>query len=95
VSSLVIHDEGRLSFFGDLRKKLYYGRSFGRYMGKHPGRAVRKLARGVFIRKLPTMAGDPFHAIGLVAIKILELGALLIGILVSGFRPHPSSHKKK
>lgn len=88
VTSPLFHDEGRLTLRRDLAKKLYYGRSLGRYVRKHPRHATRKLVRPAFIRKLPLLAGDPAHAVGLVLLKTLELGAAGTGLVTGWFRRH-------
>lgn len=92
IASEVTHDEGRLTLRGDLTKKFYYGRTFGRYARKHPGRAARKVLRLAYLRKLPVLARDPAHAIGLLIMKVLELIATLAGVVVSAFQEHPADH---
>lgn len=82
VAAEVIHDEGRLTLGTDLAKKLYYGRAFGLYARKHPGRAARKVLRTAFLRRADLLARDPAHAFGLVALKGLELVAVLAGMAI-------------
>jgi glycosyltransferase involved in cell wall biosynthesis len=86
----VIHDEGRISLTDDLARKFYYGRTFGRYVRKRPGAAARKVFRGALLRKAPTLARHPKHGAGVLAMKTLELAAVMAGMAVSVFRPHPA-----
>lgn len=75
------HDEGRLTFAGVMRKRVYYGRSIPAYAAEQPGAVgaqglatVRALVRGRAI-----LARDPAHAAGLVVLRAAEAGAYAVG----------------
>ena len=78
---VIHHDEGRLTFRGVLRKRVYYGRSIPAYAASQPGAVraqglatVRALVRG---RRL--LLRDPMHAAGLVVLRAAEAGAYATG----------------
>jgi arabinofuranan 3-O-arabinosyltransferase len=87
----VTHDEGHVSLVHDLRKKMYYGRTFGRYAAKHPRRTLGLLVRPSAVGRLPRLFVRPSRAIGLVALKTLELFALCLGMAVAAIAgTHPA-----
>jgi glycosyltransferase involved in cell wall biosynthesis len=78
---VIRHDEGRLTFRGVMRKRLYYGRSIPAYAAAAPGAVraqgwatVRALARH---RRL--LLADPRHAAGLVVLRAAEAVAYAAG----------------
>ena len=80
-ASVIHHDEGRLTFAGVMRKRVYYGRSIPAYAASQPGAVaaqglatVRALARR---RRL--LAADPVHAAGLLVLRAAEAVAYGIG----------------
>ena len=75
------HDEGRLTYRGVLRKRVYYGRSIPAYAAAAPGAVraqgwatVRALARH---RRL--LLADPGHAAGLLFLRASEAVAYAAG----------------
>lgn len=94
-SSFIVHDEGRLSLAADLAKKMYYGRSVGRYARKHPSGAVRRLMRRAITRGLWRLARNPLHGAGLMILKGLELGAVAVGMLVDVVRKRPAGRSSE
>lgn len=87
VEAGVLHDEGRLTLRAVLAKKLYYGRTLARYIRKHPGRAVRKIARRAFLCRVNLLAREPAHALGLLTLKGLELVAVTLGMAAGRVQP--------
>lgn len=87
----IVHDEGTLSLTEDLRKKFYYGRGVRRYARRSPARALRKVARMAFIRRLRMLGQDPLHGIGLAIMKTLELLAVSAGVVSPGSHPAPGT----
>jgi GT2 family glycosyltransferase len=90
ISTTLLHDEGRLRLRENLTTKLYYGRSFGVYAGKNPQEAARKALRLAFVRRRRLLARKPLHAVGLGAMKVLELLALLTGMTIGRISTHPA-----
>src|SRR5262245_46652239 len=72
--ALIWHDEGRLRLGPLVAKKFQYGRSFGRYLAKHPRLARRQALpfRPAFVRQRHRLAADPVTAAGMVFMKMSE-----------------------
>jgi glycosyltransferase involved in cell wall biosynthesis len=87
ISAYIDHDEGTIVLWDLLRKKYYYGKKMGRYMAKDENRSgSRKQANPVaryalFFQKPGALFSDPVHAIGMMIMKALELGALALGMI--------------
>jgi glycosyltransferase involved in cell wall biosynthesis len=91
--ALIRHDEGRLTFAGVMRKRVYYGRSIPAYAAAQPG-AVR--AQGLatvraYAHSWRILAADPVHAVGLAALRSSEAVAYAAGaaLAVRDRRRHP------
>lgn len=78
--AVAMHLEGRLRLRDAARKKFYYGRTLGRYVGKHPRLAARQLFRRAFVRRWRLLAADPVHAAGLALLKAVDLTAGVAGM---------------
>lgn len=81
IDTPILHDEGRLTFGDVMRKRYYYGQSLPAYNDAQPG-AIR--AQGVatvraYLRGLPTLAGDPVHAVALGGLRVAEGAAYALG----------------
>jgi glycosyltransferase involved in cell wall biosynthesis len=74
VDALIWHDEGRLRLAPLAAKKFHYGRSFGRYLTKHPRLARRQAQpfRQAFVRNRRRLAADPVTATGMLVMKLSE-----------------------
>ncbi|HEY9085192.1 MAG TPA: glycosyltransferase [Candidatus Tyrphobacter sp.] len=83
--SSIRHDEGRLTLRGMFRKKLYYGRSWPRFVRKHGVAALRRLnpARGSLVRNLGRIMRRPLLGAGLVFMKSVELTGIVLGVVLS------------
>jgi glycosyltransferase involved in cell wall biosynthesis len=87
ITSYIYHNEGRIIFWDLLRKKYYYGKKMRRYMNKNENRSAfqkqaNPLSRYVlFFQKPAILFSDPIHAVGMIIMKTLELGALALGTL--------------
>jgi glycosyltransferase involved in cell wall biosynthesis len=84
VDSAIAHLVGRVRLRAAFAKKLYYGRSIGRYLRKHPSRAFRQLwpVRAAFVKNWRMLARHPVLASGLVVLKTVELAGLVLGSIV-------------
>ncbi len=80
-SGVIHHDEGRLTFTGVLRKRVYYGRSLPAYARAQPGavRAQGLATAGALLRSSRTLVRDPAHAAGLAVLRIAEAAAYATG----------------
>ena len=89
ITSYIYHDEGVIRLTELLRKKYYYGRQMHRYVSKNDNRLVSRLQANpwkrytLFFRKPNSLLYDPIHAIGMMFMKTLELGALALGMITS------------
>jgi glycosyltransferase involved in cell wall biosynthesis len=72
--ALIWHDEGRLRLGPLAAKKFEYGRTFGRYLAKHPRLARRHAQpfRRAFVRHRRRLAADPMTALGMLVMKMSE-----------------------
>jgi glycosyltransferase involved in cell wall biosynthesis len=89
VGSYISHDEGELRLRAVLAKRRYYGGSFFDYWRKHGGSTVHHanlVVRPAFIRNWRRLARHPILSLGIVALKALETGAAIVGILESWLR---------
>jgi hypothetical protein len=82
-TAVIEHDEGRLTFGGVMRKRLYYGRSIPAYAAASPGavRAQGFATARAFVRHWRLLAADPVHAVGMLALRSCELVAYGAGAL--------------
>ncbi len=81
IETPILHDEGRLTLRGVMRKRYYYGQSLPAYNSAQPG-AIR--AQGIataraYWRGLPILAGDPVHAVALGGLRVAEGVAYALG----------------
>ena len=88
ISALIWHDEGRLRLAPLIAKKFHYGRTFGRYMAKHPRLARRQAypLRGAFVRHRRRLAQDPLTTLGMLVMKASEAAAGGAGLLSAKLR---------
>ena len=72
--ALIWHDEGRLRLGPLATKKFHYGRTFGRYLAKHPqlARSQAQPFRQAFVRHRRRLAADPVTAVGMLVMKVSE-----------------------
>lgn len=84
VNAGIAHVEGRLRLGELLRGKYYYGKTFPRYIRKHPELAAEQLRlfRPAFVRNAWRLARSPGLVAGMIMMKALEIGAGGIGFSV-------------
>lgn len=77
IDAQIAHIEGRLRLVELLRSKYYYGRSFPRYIRKHPDLAAQqmRLFRPAFLRSRRRLTQNPGLAAGMIIMKSLEFCA--------------------
>lgn len=87
ISSYIYHHEGRIVLSELLRKKWYYGKKMSRYVGKKENasfsaKQANPISRYIlFFSKPSLLFSDPIHAVGMIVMKTLELGALAGGMI--------------
>lgn len=90
ISSFILHNEGKLSLWGSLKKKYYYGKKMSQYQKKESAKGYfYKQANiftryGLFFQKKRIILGNPIVFMGMLIMKALEMGAILLGKLFSG-----------
>jgi glycosyltransferase involved in cell wall biosynthesis len=89
IPDLIVHDEGRMTLGGVLRKRYYYGRGLASYKQDHPGAlsGQAKAAIGAYGRNWRRLAAQPSIAVGAVFMRGLEAGAYGLGAFVGSRRP--------
>jgi glycosyltransferase involved in cell wall biosynthesis len=77
------HMEGQVRLGPHLRKKYYYGKSLGAYVGRQPKLALRQLTivRPAFLRHRRRLAKHPILTLGILFMKTTELIAGGLGFL--------------
>ena len=80
----IVHHEGHLTLQSLARKKFYYGRSFARYIQRHPQLARKQLVvfRPAFVRHRRRLANDPTLASAMLFMKLVEFSAGGAGVVV-------------
>jgi len=79
-SSYIHHDEGRTTLHGSFVKRRYYAPGYLRYLAKHKNDAISQgnsVLRPAFLRHWRDMLRHPVLAVGMFALKFVEL----IGVL--------------
>lgn len=78
------HNEGRIRFLGQMRKKFYYGRKSSLYARKHPAMLGRQANpfRGYFFRNWRSLVRTPLLSAAMIFMKTGELACGGAGILV-------------
>jgi glycosyltransferase involved in cell wall biosynthesis len=81
IPDLIIHHEGRLTFWGTLQKRYYYGRGLHTYGEQHPGALSGQAGAAVraYARNWRRLAAHPATAAGVGLLRIGELVAYAVG----------------
>jgi len=95
--ALIVHDEGRLSLPGVVRKRFYYGRGLPAYRRAHPGAVSAQAgatARAMW-RHRRLLAADPLHALGLAVLRTCEAAAWAAGATAAAAGSTPPWHRRR
>ena len=76
----LLHHLGRVSLAAQARKKFSYGRTAARFLGKHRGAPIASAMWRSYWDSKRTLAHDPVHALGMVALRACEALALVAGM---------------
>ncbi|QQG40366.1 MAG: glycosyltransferase [Candidatus Levyibacteriota bacterium] len=85
IKNHLYHDEGRINFFGRVKKKYYYSKAFSEFLKRHPDIAVAQFfpIKKAYIKHFDLLLRHPFLTAGLVLLRSGEVLAGLLGMLVS------------
>ena len=80
----IVHHEGHIRFFMQLRKKFYYGKNSWKYAQKHPGmfRKQGNPFRSYFLKSWRVLLQKPILSMAMLFLKSCELLAGGIGVLI-------------
>lgn len=86
--TMITHDEGRLSYVDQIRKKYYYGLNLPVFIHKHRNDASARLTplRGSLYRNLRAIISRPILGVGVIALKAAEMISGCLGIIVGAVR---------
>lgn len=76
VKSLILHNEGKINLYKDLKKKLYYAKNADAYLSANaPGllQTLLFIFRPAYFRNWKMLLSDPIHFVGFVIMKFLEI----------------------
>jgi hypothetical protein len=88
VTSLIMHDEGRISLRKAFSKKRYYGHWLPRYR-KVQKAVPRQLGRPGLLSKPGLLLRSPHRFAGLVVLKTAEWSGLALGAYEGARKTHP------
>lgn len=83
IKKYLYHDEGRISFFGRIKKKYYYSQAFKKYLKRYPGIAVVQFfpIKKAYIKHFDLLLRHPLLTAGLVLLRSGEVFGGLLGML--------------
>jgi glycosyltransferase involved in cell wall biosynthesis len=82
----IYHHLGSVSLRSQLQKKFRYGRSAAAFLSTHEPRDLSRTMLAAYARSWRSFARDPAHAIGFMALRVGEAGALSAGHALETFR---------
>jgi glycosyltransferase involved in cell wall biosynthesis len=82
----ISHHLGTVSLRGQLRKKFSYGRSAAAFLATHESRDLSRAMLAAYARSWRSFARHPAHALGFVALRLGEAGALTAGHALEALR---------
>lgn len=92
ISSLIYHNEHKLSLLNAARKKFYYASKSLSYLKKNPANIrniILFIIRPAYLRNWKLLFSDPLHSLGMLILKSTEfiagLAGLAYGVFLSQF----------
>lgn len=82
ISAMIKHDEGYLTYIGDLSKKANYANGIRFFISKH-GREALKMGNRPWLRRPWLLAKNPMLGSGLIVLKVGEVFAVIISLAVN------------
>ena len=87
ISSFILHNEGKLSLGKTLKKKYYYGKKMREYRKKQSANGYFDKQTSIwrryklFFSKSSIILRNPITFVGMLVLKTLEMGAMIVGAL--------------
>lgn len=83
ISSYILHNEGKMSLLGDLKKKIYYSQKSDAYIQENVSgfkQVFLYIFRPAYFRNWKILLGDPVHFVGFLIMKFFEffVGGMVI-----------------
>lgn len=77
------HDEGRVTFWGRVKKKYYYSRAFRDYLKRRPGVAMRQFfpIKAAYFKHLDVLLKQPLVTLGMIVLRSGEVLAGALGLV--------------
>ncbi|MBI2613558.1 MAG: glycosyltransferase [Candidatus Levybacteria bacterium] len=89
IKSQIIHDEGKVTLAGLMKKKYYYAKKVSVYLRKHPlsttGSQIIYLLRPAFYRNWKKLAKNPLITCGMIIMLAFEQTAGFFGFISATF----------
>ena len=84
ISSHIIHHEGHLTLWDNIKRKFYYAQTIDCYKKKHPDLFAKQatIFRPAFFRHWKRLIRDPLHTMGFFFMKTCEFSAGALGFLL-------------
>ena len=92
IEGWIEHDEGRVRYLGACQKKAYYAEGLRRFGGKHGMTVFAKVGDRPYVRH-PWRIANRF-GVGLVALKLGEVAAVLVALLKTRVIPGENMTKR-
>lgn len=91
IKSQIVHDEGKVTLLGLIKKKYYYAKKVSIYLRKHPlkttGTQIIYLLRPAFYKNWKKLLKNPIVTCGMIVMLFLEQVAGIFGFLLSNSSP--------
>lgn len=89
IKSIILHNEGRITLIGLMKKKYYYAKKLSKYLKKHPinitGKQLIYFLRPAFYKNWKKIIKNPFIAFGMIIMLMLEQLAGFMGFIFANF----------
>ncbi len=85
IKNHLYHDEGRISFFGRVKKKYYYSKAFREYVKRYPTIAAGQFFpfKNSYLKHLDMFVKNPSLTLGVILLRSAEITAGIIGIILN------------
>lgn len=84
IKNYINHDEGKISFFGRIKKKYYYSRAFRKYLKRYPGIAAGQFfpIKKAYVKHFNLLVKHPLLTVGFILLRTGEVFAGFIGVIL-------------